>query len=225
MKVADFIDEFRQVTGDRAQPQHWSDATVLRYLQEAVNEACERAKLIEDFTSSAASGFTVASGQGTYRLHPSVIEVRTLRMGTDTTPLVQTSAQELDISAPGWRDETGKPTAWLQGEGYVQLLPTPTEGYAGQQVLMTVYRRPLQDLALAGAGSGELTEIPRRLHMRLLHWTLYRAWDSTDADWGDPARAARELGQFVGAFGERIDANVQRKQRERRVSTVRYRFP
>lgn len=48
MKVEDFIQEFRSTVMDNEVPYFWTSENIVRYLNEAVQEACERAKLIED---------------------------------------------------------------------------------------------------------------------------------------------------------------------------------
>lgn len=54
MKVDDFIACFRAAVVDEVHGQFWSDAEIVSYLNEAVQEACERAKLIEDRSMSLA---------------------------------------------------------------------------------------------------------------------------------------------------------------------------
>ena len=63
-------------------------------------------------------------------------------------------------------------------------------------------------------------KIPERFHERLMDWVLHRAYLKQDADTFDPNKAATSLALFVQAFGERPDANVQRKQRDRQPPIV-----
>lgn len=215
MKVDDFIACFRAAVADEVHRQFWSDAEIVSYLNEAVQEACERAKLIEDRSMSLA----LVPGQDTYDLHPNVFEIK--RLTLRGRPLDETSVEELDCHAPGWELRSGEPRCFIfeQASGSkppkVRLVPTPL---AADSVGLTVYRGALKSLS-EDIGH-EKPEIPERFHSRLMDWVMHRAHLKQDADAFDPAKAATSLALFVQAFGERPDANVQRKQRDRRPPIV-----
>ena len=99
MKVADFITEFRDIVKDNEVPQFWSSENIVRYLNEAVQEACERAKLIEDRTTPAVCSITLQAGESTYAIHPSVFEIK--RLAFRGKPLAETSVEGLDGNCPG----------------------------------------------------------------------------------------------------------------------------
>ena len=220
MKVADFIEGFRSSVGDNEVPYFWSAEEIVRYLNEAVQEACERAKLIEDRSTAAVCSITAQSGESTYSLHPSVFEIR--RLTFNGRRLDETSVEEMDQDCPGWESRSGQPRAFIfeQASGVqpakVRLVPTPT---AAGPIALTVVRgalKPLSaDLDLARP------ELPERFHERLMDWVLHRAYLKQDADIFDPNKAATSLALFVQAFGERPDANVQRKRRDKRPPVVR----
>lgn len=215
MKVENFITRFRAAVFDDVEPPFWSGEEIVSYLNEAVQEACERAKLIEDRSMPLA----LVPGQDTYSLHASVFEVK--RLTFRGRPLDETSVELLDCDSPGWEARTGQPRCFIfePASGAqppkVRLVPTPTTAEAAG---LTVYRgalKPLNaDLELAKP------EIPERFHERLMDWVMHRAYLKQDADTFDPAKAATSLALFVQAFGERPDANVQRKQRDRRPPIV-----
>lgn len=220
MKVADFIDEFRDIVQDQQDPPFWSSENIVRYLNEAVQEACERAKLIEDRTTPAVCSITLQAGESTYALHPSVLQIK--RLTFRGRPLDESSVEELDSESHDWETRSGTPRLFIfeQGSGAqppkVRLVPTPTEAGA---VALTVYRGALKPLS-ADLDQAK-PEIPERLHDRLLDWMLHRAYLKQDADRFDPSKSATSLGLFVQAFGERPSANVRRKQRDRRPPLVR----
>ena len=83
---------------------------------------------------------------------------------------------------------------------------------------MTVFRGALKPLR-ADLDTAK-PEIHERFHERLMDWVLHRAYLKQDADTFDPGKAAQSLALFVQAFGERPDANVQRKHRDRRPPVV-----
>ena len=220
MNVADFIDEFRDAVDDHADPPFWSSENIVRYLNEAVQEACERAKLIEDRSTPAVCSITLQAGESTYPLHPSVFEIK--RLTFRGRPLDETSVEELDADVPGWEARSGQPRLYIfeQASGLrpaqVRLVPTPT---ATDTIALTVCRGALKPLS-ADNDAGR-PEMPERFHRRLLDWVLHRAYLKQDADAFDPSKAAVSLGLFVQAFGERPDANVQRKRRDKRPPVVR----
>lgn len=220
MKVADFITEFRDTVKDHIEPPFWTSENIVRYLNEAVQEACERAKLIEDRSTPTVCSITLQAGVSTYNLHPSVLEIK--RLSCRGRPLDETSTEELDCHSPGWETRSGQPRVYVfeQASGTqppkVRLVPTPT---ATDTIALTVYRGALKPLS---ADLDTATpEIPARFHDRLMDWALHRAYLKQDADAFDPNKAAVSLALFVQAFGERPDANVQRKQRDRRPPLVR----
>ncbi len=220
MKVADFIEVFRDAVGDNALPQFWSSESIVRYLNEAVQEACERAKLIEDRSTPAVCSITLQAGESTYSLHPSVFEIK--RLSFRGRPLDETSVEALDCDSPGWESRSGTPLLFVfeQASGAqparVRLVPAPT---GADTIALTVYRGALKPLSADLEQSKP--EIHERFHLRLMDWMLHRAYLKQDADTFDPNKAATSLALFVQAFGERPDANVQRKRRDRRPPLVR----
>lgn len=215
MKVEDFIARFRAAVFDDAVPPFWSGEEIVSYLNEAVQEACERAKLIEDRSMSLA----LVPGQDTYNLHSSVFEIK--RLAFRGRPLDETSVEALDAEFPGWEARAGLPRYFVfeQASGVqppkVRLVPTPI---VAESASITVYRGALKPLS--ADNDTARPEIPERFHERLMDWVMHRAYLKQDADTFDPNKAAVSLGLFVQAFGDRPDANVQRKQRDRRPPVV-----
>lgn len=219
MKVADFITEFRATVGDAELPYFWSSELIVRYLNEAVQEACERAYLIEDRLTPAVCTITLVPDVSTYQLHPSVFEIK--RATLRGRPLDETSVEEMDEDCPGWESLKGLSRAFIfeQANGAraasIRLVRIPTQA---DTLALTVYRGALKPLS-ADFDTAK-PEIPERFHERLMDWALHRAYLKQDADTFDPNKAATSLALFVQAFGERPDANVQRKQRDRQPPIV-----
>lgn len=220
MKVADFIDEFRSTVSDNIEPYFWTPENIVRYLNEAVQEACERAKLIEDRSTPTVCSIGVEPGISTYALHPSVFEIK--RAALAGRRLDETSVEAMDADCTGWEALQGTPRAFIfeqAGGGSparIRLVRTPV---LAETLSLTVYRGALKPLT--AALDQAKPEIAERYHDRLMDWVLHRAYLKQDADTFDPNKAAVSLGLFVQAFGERPDANVQRKQRDRRPPVVK----
>ncbi len=214
MNVADFITAFRIELADNEVPPLWGDEEIVAYLNEAVQEACERAFLIEDRATPTVCAVTLEPGVDTYSLHPSVFQIK--RLTFRGRPLDETSVEALDDECPGWEARTGQPRAFIfeQASGAlparVRLVPTPAQA---EPITLTVHRGALKKLS-ADMDQAK-PEIHERYHARLKDWVYRCAYLKQDVETLDKSRAAEFEGLFTQAFGERPDANVQRKQRDR----------
>ena len=65
------------VCNDTSAGYLWRDEEIIRYLNSAVDEACERALLLEDRSSAACCQSDLDAAETTYALHPSVIAAAT----------------------------------------------------------------------------------------------------------------------------------------------------
>ena len=220
MNVAEFIAAFRADLVDNDTPPLRSDADIVRYLNDAVQEANERAFLTEDRATPAVCSVTLSAGVSTYNLHPSVIRIK--RLTYLGRPLVETSVEEMDAESSNWESRSGEPRRYIfeQASGVnpakVRLWPTPTS--AGTLAL-TVNRGALKKLT-ADIETAK-PELPERFHERLKDWVYRCAYLKQDADGFDKSKAIEFEASFERSFGPRPDANVQRKQRDRRPPVVR----
>jgi hypothetical protein len=218
MNVEGFIAEFRRVMRDPVAPFLWCDGEIVAYLNDAINEACERALLIEDRTTPDVCSIALQAGVPDYLLHDSVLSVK--RAVFRGCPLQETSVERLDGSWSNWEARQGQPREFIFSDRTgLRLVPTPN---ADEELALTVYRLPLEQLS-EDIESGE-PEISAKYHMRLLPWVYRCAYLKTDADTFDKGAADRYEAIFNGSFGLRVDANVQRKQRDRRPAVVKFRF-
>lgn len=221
MKAVEFINRFRTHLRDDSVPPFWGSDEIVGFLNEAVQEACERAKLIED-RSSDATVVQLLPAQSTYDLDCSVLQIK--RATLQGRPLDETSVEELDCDDSGWERRTGKPRCFVfepatgSEPPRIRFVATPT---LADTVSLTVFRGALTPLKV---DSNRGPEIPERFHERLLDWMYFRAYMKQDADAFDPKKAAESLSVFVQAFGERPDANVQRKRRDKHPRVVRMRW-
>ena len=169
MNVADFIAAFRSELADYAEPPLWRDEEIAAYLNEAVQEACERAYLIEDRATPAVCAIALQPGVDTYSLHASVFEIK--RLTYQGRPLGETSVEALDAESPGWEVRQGQPRGFIfeQASGAqparVRLVPTPNQ--AGG-IALTVYRGALKPLN--SDQDNAKPEIHERYHARLKDW-------------------------------------------------------
>lgn len=219
MQVQEFYDEFRRVMDDVAKHQLWSDEEILNYLNSAIDEACERARLIEDRVTPDCCAIDLATGTADYPLHQSVLHVK--RVTYLGQPLEETSVEQMDRDDSSWETRNGPPCKFIQTETSIRIVPTPTAAaVAAGGIALTVYRTQLTPLA----SESEEPEIPVRYHLRLMPWTYRCALMKTDSETKDMPKALEHEAIFIASFGQRPDANVQRKRRDRRPPTTRMVF-
>lgn len=220
MKLQDLLALFRLELSDTQEPYLWEDGELIHHLNQAVQEACERALLIEDRHTPAACHFQTTAGVGTYELHPSIIKIKRITVGGRL--LSEASVEELDADSRGWEAHKGQPRCFVfegtQGGARptVRLVPEPV---ADADVRMTVYRGALEPL-----GEQSLTdvpEVPASLLDDVKHWVYRCALLKPDTDGFDPGRAAEHERIFSSAFGAKTDANTARKRRDRNPPIVR----
>ena len=230
MDVEQFIARFRSVLDDQANAlgggggdTFWSDEEIVGYLTEAVNEVAERALLIEDHTTPAVCAITLLAGVGEYTLHPSVIRIK--RLTWNARPLSETSTEALDDEHLAWETLPGRPCSFVHtGSDTLRLfrIPRAEDIAVAPALALTVYRTPLAPYSL-----DNLTEVPELktlYHDRLMQWMYRCAYLKKDSEIFDPNAAAKHEAAFTAAFGQRPDANVQRKRRDKRPPVVRMRF-
>lgn len=220
MRAKDLIDLFRAELADTAEPYLWEAKELVHYLNLAVQEACERALLIEDRSTASVCQFQTVLGVDTYELHESLIKIKRITMAGRL--LEETSVDALDTQFRNWEQQTGQPRYYIyegaQGAGKpkVRLVPTPS---AQVPVQMTVYRGALRPIC-EGTLNAE-PEIPRNLHDGLKHWVYRCALMKNDADTQDSMSASGHEAIFTGIFGAKRDANVFRKHRDRKPPLIR----
>lgn len=219
MNLQELINELRIALTDEVEPYLWSDEVLTSYLNEAVQESCERALLIEDMTTEAVCRIALQPAQAVYRLHQSVLKVE--RALVDGKPLTETSIERLDEGMANWEARRGEPRQYVfvqaggAGQPAIQLVPEPV---APGLLKLRVYRGALVPMA---AAETDAPEIPVRHHRKLMNWALRCAYLRPDADGYDRDRAQLHEAMFERDFGARPDANVQRKQRDKRPRLVR----
>lgn len=220
MNIKELIAQAREALADEVEPQLWSDEALVGYFNEAIQEACERALLIQDMTTPSVCRVEVLAGQALYKLHPSVLQVE--RATLAGRPLEESSIEDLDAIMGNWEVRSGQPRQFVfmqtvgAGHPALQLVPIPT---AAGEISLRVYRGQINKLQLQGVC--QTPEIPVRHHHKLVNWVARCAFLRPDADSHDADRAQVHEGYFVRDFGVRPDANVQRKRRDKRPRLVK----
>ena len=119
MTLAELIASARSVTCDAVATYLWSDAEWTEYANDAEREACRRARLIVD-SSSSVCRITLDASHTTFALDPSILFIKRAKLSGEMQTLRRASFKDLDRGVPGWEDwydeETGEddPAAWLE---------------------------------------------------------------------------------------------------------------
>lgn len=214
MTLAELIRRVRREANDLVEPYFWSDEDVAAWLNDAVSEACIRARLIHESQDASVCQIAVTAGQAVYPLHPALYEITHLSLraadGAHLGVLPIHSTEMLDAGRPGWRDETGRPLCAIQSDTGLRLVPTPDQDAT---LKLEGYRTPLVEMALADADTDE-PEINREHHRHLTQWALHRGFAVPDMESFDPSRSDRAESAFTVYFGIRPNADLRRITRE-----------
>jgi len=223
MNLGELRNAARLRLDDAIEPYLWSDDELNGYINEAVNEACLRARLNTDSTTPEVTEIAVIAGTSSYDVHSSVFFIERVYMETLKRVLHKTSFHDLDAEDDQWQTHTGNPTHYSMdldhyadyGDLYnkLTLYPIPE---ADDTIKLIVYRLPLSPMN----SDSEFPEIPVPHHPYLVDWVCAQAYQKADADSEQLNRAARFDQIFTSRFGPRPEARRlewRRKQRPKRV--------
>lgn len=227
MNTGDLLSELREnILHDRSDQvagvtdRLWSDATLIRYMNEAQRRFARKSLIIRD-NSSDATKVTLVTGQELYTLDPSVLAVISAKYSTDRNDLARAGhsalgsytqpdsyffdPSQLSSLPPGKvlaysTDET------VSADDYdsmsvvtLRVYPAPDVTQNGALLRLRIVRLPMTPLSLAALKA--YPEIPEDHHLDMLDWAAYLALRIVDGDGGMPERAA----EFRASF----DANVK----------------
>jgi len=216
MNVGQFIERFRSERQDMAQPYLYTDAEIVGWLNDAIDEACQRAHILEDATSAFTS-FNVTAGTLSTALPDYVLKV--IRLTADGRRIDETSIAELDEKNPRWESQEGETQGFIYGrDNTLRLYPTPTKTVA---VKLRVSRLPM-DMLSADVETEDIP-VPRPWHAKLFNWVYRCAFMKNDVETQDTNKAADFEARFIQDFGVRENANVERKHRDKAPPVVQFR--
>lgn len=192
---------YRLETTDNALPYAFTDAEIDAAANEAQNEACRRARLLVDSTTTAICQLTITPPTTSVTIDPRVIFIRRVRVSGQSSPLMRRTIRDMDDELPGWEQHTGRVerfiTDWQTGSIKIHRIPT-----VSTVLNLTVVRLPLIDMV----ATTDSPEINARFHLSLLHWIKYRAYIKPKTELHDEALAAYHLSMFEAEFGTRSSA-------------------
>ncbi len=198
------IEDCREDLDDAVKPYLWSDELLTKHLNEAVEEACLRARLLVESSRADICRVVLEPGRAEYPLHPSVIVIRrAVLAGGERNPLRRTTSSALDGVCRNWRSESGAPE-YVVRDGQsraITLAPAPSD--VGE-LFLTVWRGPAADEMLELDDDEPVIDIIH--HRKLIHWACGRAFLKKDVERYSPQEAALQMQVFEDYFGARPTA-------------------
>lgn len=201
MDLAELRNLFRIKSGDTQQPYLWLDDEVDDYINQAEREAADRAQLIYD-DSGTATVIDVVAGTSRYEIDAEVVRLDYAEL--DDRPLTIIDKREVGPRA----------IFVVPNDGGVELNFVPE---ADGTLRLGMYRLPIEPMI----EDDDVPEVRAKHHAKMIDWALHLGYLKTDSDTFDQGKADRHEAEFIKSFGQRVDANVRRKQQERRRHTTR----
>lgn len=206
MTLGDLITAFRAEADDTAPPHLWLLPELVRFANEAQNEAARRSRCLLDATTTEVVRYPVKAGIPWVTLHASVIRVEHAQLETPVEDgparidiLQREMRYDMERRDSNWREATGGEVCRYVPDlqtGKLRLYRVP----ANDAVLrLEVARLPLCRLE----HDQDYLEIPEPYTADLVHWMLWRAYSKRDSDSNDTQRADRALAVFEEVFGKR----------------------
>jgi hypothetical protein len=218
MIVSDLLAELREnILHDRSDRTAgttdllWSDATLIRYMNEAQRRFARIGLVLRDATTPEVTTVTLVEGQDTYTLHDSVLAVMSVRYSDEELDLTRLDHStiaggrqrpvgnamydnaQVRLLPPGkplgytTDDQVAEDDGGKRSAVHLRVYPTPTADYDALDLRLRVVRLPLDDLTTNLLCVEP--EIPSMHHVEMLDWAAYLALRIVDHDAGNPARA------------------------------------
>lgn len=213
MNVKELIDSAEAEADDRADGKAAEKADKLRYLNEAVDEACIRKRLLYEAVNESMCIIPIDAGQQVYPLGDlgdkwvfitMVVMVRDADINNQPALRIR-SLEDLTIECPDWRNnQRGRLP-------YAVVLTDNTIEVAGRIessgiLKLQGYRLPLKALK----ADGDKPEISTIHHRLLTKWVLHRMYEVPDSEIFNPDKSLKALAQFEAYFGPRPDADLRK---------------
>jgi len=204
--------KFRIKVDDLAVPYRFSSASFTSVLNDAVDEACKRKRLLFDRSTSAVCQITFAEDAQKKDLHDSIIEVSKAYLVSDSsgayTYLDQTTIEDLDINDPLWREGGGSPGKYVVHGKTIELDYPVTEDMT---MYLEVWRIPLTTEQMSLSPDDDSPIIEPIEHEHLLEWCWREYYDQRDPDIYNEAKVALHQERFEDHFGTIKRARLRRE--------------
>lgn len=207
MTTEQLLQACRQLLNDEAEQYLWEDAQLVRHLNNAVGEACLRARLLKDdaTTRPELCIYPVIAGETLIRLRPEVIVVRSGRLVGQPHKLWALTSKSMDRLHCNWEDESQNPDTPQHlvmdvAQKTLRLWPTPA---VNGELHLRVWRMPLarEALCVDKLDGTPVVDIPNIEDLK--HWVAHEAYLTKDSEIYNPKASAEHLALFEARFGPR----------------------
>lgn len=205
MNLKELRGALREMLGDQTGPYLWPDAQLNRYLNNAVREACLRARLLKDDADSRPRlcNIGVDPSQPFIHIDPSILVVRS---GSVTVPQTEKlwalSADSMDKLYPDWDTYTqpGTPRYMVMDltQKTLRLHPKPA---VATTLRLRVWRVPMKSEQMKDDDDCSIVHLPD--DEELCHWAASEAFMVNDSELRSETKAAMHLQLFEQRFGSR----------------------
>lgn len=196
----------------------WRNDELLRFLNEALEEACLRSRIIVDSDTSAICDISVVDDTHTYALDSRIHKIERAKLALRNTPLREKSSVWLDENILDWEIRDGSVEYYLVDENMsaIRLVGIPDES---DTLNLRVWRGPLVQTLFDTAP--EIKEVHQR---HLLHWVCHMAYLKEDTNTFNQKKSDYHAGMFASFFGDRVDAETLEQRRRAYPMRVAARF-
>lgn len=213
MTLKELLRLFRVQANDKVEPYFHEDEDIIAWLNQAVDEACIRGRLVHESHNADVCAIQVAVDQSQYPLHESLYEITRLTFvpgnGETQSELRLVSEEWLNLYYyDNWPVMKGKPQFAIQSDTAIRLVPTPD--LVGE-LFLEGYRTPIEAMAI---DDDKPSDLHKQHHVQLVEWALHKAFSIPDTEFMDPNRSAIAYQNFEQYFGVRPDSDLRRQTRE-----------
>ncbi len=206
MTVKEMIAALRDILGDEDLAYRYQDSALLRYLNDAEDQACRRAYLIMDANTASICAFSVSVSVASYLFHSKILQVKRFAIDSTTVPITQMTRDRMDEQNVGWVSLTGLPEVYIhEANNETIVCPIPQSATMARLI---VTRLPL---AAFSNGAAETPEVKPQYHNDLLLWALSRAYERMAVTNPRSYQIAQNYeSRFTARFGPLPSAKTER---------------
>jgi len=191
----------------------WSDAELVRFANQAQEEAVRRASLLFDETSPVTR-INITPSTNIYPVSERIMRIVGASLVGGLIPrLTQVNEELVEVGLLNWGKPVGEPRKYLNSHGTLKLDKTPaTNGV----IQLEAYIMP----TVMAVGANEVLEIELKHHESLIFWIMHRAYEKQDTQTLNPELSAIAANKFTSIFGRRksaLEENVIKSEQPRRV--------
>lgn len=191
--------------GDEAEPYLWDDDTLDRFLNNAVREACIRARLLKDDADSLPKlcQMTFSAGQSRLKYANEILVVRNGMIVGQCHKLWALTSESMDRQEPTWETDASTPSTPTYmvmdlAQKTIRLYPTPD---AAGTLRLRVWRTPVESELMKRDDDCPVIALPDAEELR--HWAASEAYLVNDHEMRSEEKAATHLALFEQRFGTR----------------------